>query len=1653
MNTFEITVQRRTAGGWPVVAEQTASGAFLRVRTEGLLQADLEELNAQLLSQPSARDYGTLLGRALFRDHIRAAFVQALPKGDDRLHVLLFVEDADLKGLRWERLCAPLGGGWDFLALHQRVPYSLYLPSTTDQRFPPIGRRDLRALVLVANPQGLEKYRLAPFDAAAAVAGVRASLGGIPADVLAAVPGAVGPATLDALCERITAERYTLLHVVAHGQFKPADGETLLYLANADNQVKPVPGACLLGRLKQLRGARGLPHFAFLSACESAVAEAGPALGGLAQRLVGELGMPAVLAMTEKVSVATAQALTEAFYRRLGETGEPDRALVEACAGLAGRYDVNVPALYSRLGGRPLFSDTTDRPLTVAEIEYGLGRARELLQQRAPVWLAPHPPKPRPLFDQREADLRATLHDEYATLGDQGQANRTRALDEVNSLCDEALERSFAALALGKEPPPYDGDCPFRGLLYFGAENRKFFFGREGLVARLEERLAEHRFLAVLGPSGSGKSSVVLAGLVPALQAKVPHFDMAYLTPGSDPLTFLETSLGLSPRCVLLVVDQFEELFTLCADEAKRRAFLGRLLRLPGELSVVLTMRADFWGECAPYRELKELMQAHQELVAPMDPAELRRAIEMQAAQVGLRFEAGLSNTILDDVQGEPGAMPLLQHALLELWKRRHGRWLRADQYRALGGVKGAIAGTAEEVYRDLSPDDQGRVRASFLRLTRLGEAAPDTRQRVGLSELAPAGGSLPETRALVKRLADSRLLVTAVNPVTGGEVVEVAHEALIQHWPRLRRWLDEDRADVLLLERVRGQAQDWEAEGRAEGALLLRGSRLDDAERLCGHARVSLNDLERQYVEACRDLRRRAQAEADRRQQERAETLRRQAANLRRLRRLVVVIAVLALAAAGAGAYATIKRAEADHATYQARLKSVGFALNSRDITGLRAELPRLEELLGRGNQNAFAWGYLRKLCRDEDRVWADLPGEVRAVRFLDSGKEVAWATENHDFCRLDRVGTDASARPVSPVAFGRNGSVYSLSLSPDGRTLATGNQRGEVTLWSTDTRERQRVLTENWETLGACLMQSNPIGLCAFLKKPPLIRAVAFSPDGRTLASGSTHGSVLLWDVQTGASRRLPGRTGAVLSLAFSCDASLLASGSMSLARDGSSRTGGPDSGEVRLWEVGTAREVRGSAARTHNGGVTSLTFSGDGTALASGDEFGEVKVWTGAARDTCLLVTRPHRREVSCLASSPSDCAVLASGGGDGTVVVWDWDFNGRSGDATFQGHQDAVRALAFSPDGKQLASGGRDRSVRLWDATRRYRSVGHKSGGMSLAFSPDGAQVALGGEGNRVLLVSATDGQRTDLGGHQKEVTCVAFAPSGGAVASASFDGSVRVWRPGRGAGPHPQAPEITWDPDVGMIWYLAFFGDPPGTLLACGARTVKLKDIASGCEWTLFPAYEKAVSAWAVSGDGATLVLGHKDGTVALWDTSSGAKLEKQPQGLAGTGKITAVALMPAAKGGLTLAAGQENGTIFLWERADRGGACTPLLGHTRSINSLDFSPDGRTLASGSDDGSVRLWDVGQQMLQLSLQGETAQSVSRVRFSPDGTLLASRSRDGVVTFWPAEQGKEPLAAGTWWPLVLAGIGALLAVAVVLWLSRSRRRRQEFPPGRE
>ena len=562
---FEITIQSKSGeNSWPIVVRCKQPDGLI-IHSKETLQISQYDFNNLIAQHENQNEYGILLGKAIFQGSVRETFIRALSKTskDCRLRILLSIEVADndsIKTLHWERLCAPIDtdGSWHLLARDQRVPFSLYIPTIIDRYFPPMGRQDLRALVVVASPSNLGKYQLTPFDVEAVLSGVKESFGNIPYDVLANnVAGALGPPTLQELSKQLTNAKkpYTLLHFVCHGKLLNS-GETVLYWATEDDRVLPVPGSELIEEFKNIgNNHRGLPQFTFLCSCESADPRAEGALGGLAQRLVRNLGMPAVVAMTRKVSVQTALALGRSFYKRLRESGEVDVALQEATAGLGKRHDITVPALFSRLGGRALFSDRLEnRELTDEEIEYGIDKLRQLLEERAP-----HASVLKQRFQTQVKKLKNTQRADSHI----AREERTQALLELNNISDQLLELSFDALAaLGKEPPEYKAQCPFPGLSSFGDKRyHKFFFGREDLVKELYKELLKDNFLAVIGASGSGKSSVVLAGLILKLKEEEPSLQYAYMTPSKEPLKLLkrrlERLLKVSEQHSILVVSCF----------------------------------------------------------------------------------------------------------------------------------------------------------------------------------------------------------------------------------------------------------------------------------------------------------------------------------------------------------------------------------------------------------------------------------------------------------------------------------------------------------------------------------------------------------------------------------------------------------------------------------------------------------------------------------------------------------------------------------------------------------------------------------------------------------------------------------------------------------------------------------------------------------------------------------------------------------------------------------------------------------------------------------------------------------------------------------------------------------------------------------------
>ncbi|HEY3342515.1 MAG TPA: AAA family ATPase, partial [Anaerolineae bacterium] len=472
------------------------------------------------------------------------------------------------------------------------------------------------------------------------------------------------------------------------------------------------------------------------------------------------------------------------------------------------------------------------------------------------------------------------------------QSNFVRAL----GLEDEpkVVERLLDLAAhVRREDAPAPGLCPYKGLNYYDESDADLFVGREALIATLMERVlalassgeaTNERFLAVVGASGSGKSSLVRAGLVPALRWNQTSADwISYVfAPAEHPLESLafvltqennSSATGLAQAMashasglqefaartfgkkhsthVMLVVDQFEELFTLCRSEEERAAFIGNLLAACTDAGtpvlVVITLRADFYAPCANYPSLREALAWHQEYIGAMNAAELRRAIDEPALRGRWEFEPGLVDLLLHDVGHEPGALPLLSHALLETWERRRGRMMTLSGYSSSGGVRGAIAETAETVFTDqFTREQQSIARRIFLRLTELSDEAStaDTRRRATFNELILKPEDAGITRSVLTALANARLITTSEG------AAEVAHEALIREWPTLRGWLEENRDGLRLHRQLTGAAQEWNQANHSED-LLFRGARLAQVREWAATHSVEMNVLEREFLDA----------------------------------------------------------------------------------------------------------------------------------------------------------------------------------------------------------------------------------------------------------------------------------------------------------------------------------------------------------------------------------------------------------------------------------------------------------------------------------------------------------------------------------------------------------------------------------------------------------------------------------------------------------------------------------------------------------------------------------------------------------------------------------------------------------------------------------
>ncbi|MBP2068826.1 WD40 repeat domain-containing protein, partial [Streptomyces iranensis] len=816
-------------------------------------------------------------------------------------------------------------------------------------------------------------------------------------------------------------------------------------------------------------------------------------------------------------------------------------------------------------------------------------------------------------------------------------------------------EQANAETTAVPRPPEEDDEPPYRGLERFEPGDAELFFGREETTAQLEEMARRHRLSVVVGASGSGKSSLLRAGLIPQLRRPEQDPDerpaaVLVLTPGAQPmdrLDLLTPAKGRGDTWVL--VDQFEEVFTLCTSPDDRAAFLERLLaaREPGSrLRVVLALRADFFVRCTENHALAAAINDATLLVGPMATAQLRAAIVRPAQARGLNVERDLTARLLQEVTDEPGALPLMSHALLETWRRRRGHILTQDAYQAAGGLHGAIARTAEDAYHQLTPSQTTLARRILLRLIAPGDGTEDTHRPTPRAEFAAADpGITADTDAVLDRLARARLLT-----VDEGTVF-LAHEKLITAWPRLQGWINEERDRIRLHRQLTHDALAWRDLEHDAGALY-RGSRLVQAdEAFTDHSPEVLNPLEAAFLDTS--------VAAGRRHE-------------RRTRRTLITLSTLLCLALLAALVAYQQRNDAE----QQRRLAVSRELAAR-AGQLSEQHPEAAMVIAlRGYRQASTTDARSSLLSSYARFYANqFTGHTKTVEgmaFAPNGRTLATASMDHSVKLWD-----TESHHLLATLTGHTDIVNAVAFSPDGRTLATASNDRSVKLWDTRSHRLLATLTGHTNT----------------------VEGVAFSPDGRTLASASSDRTVRLWDARTHRQRALlTGHTDSVMGLAFSPNGRMLASA-------GGGRT-------TRLWDVSSHKTLGVLAGRT--GAVNAVAFSPDGRTLATASNDRSVKLWD--TRSHRLLATLTgHTNAVEGVAFSP-DGRTLATASMDGTVRLWRPQT--REPLATLN-EKPPVMAVAFSPDGRTLASTGKESTARLWNvASRRpVATLSGRSGAMT------------------------------------------------------------------------------------------------------------------------------------------------------------------------------------------------------------------------------------------------------------------------------------------------------------------------------------------------
>ena len=1106
---------------------------------------------------------------------------------------------------------------------------------------------------------------------------------------------------------------------------------------------------------------------------------------------------------------------------------------------------------------------------------------------------------------------------------------------------------------------------PYRGLRAFQENDADYFYGRESLVRRLLGRLWENetysRFLAVVGPSGSGKSSVVQAGLVPALrQGALPNSEKwfyAEFVPGAQPMQELANviqSLASKPIPELieqleanekafaelltqvlpddsseafLLIDQFEEVFTLNTDDRQANRFIHSLFHAltdpSSRLRLVVTIRADFYDRPLLTPRIADLVRERTEVVVPLSVSELERVIVEPARRVGVEFDSALVASIIAEVQEQPGALPLLQYALTEVFEKREGNLITQNGYRAIGGVRGALARRADEIYDRFDAGHQEAMRQLFLRLITLGEGTEDTRRRALLSEVmsvadkAIADGAVVMDN-VVNTLGRARLLSFDRDPITRSPTLEVTHEAIIREWSKLRLWLDDSRADVRLQRALGSLSHEWEASGH-DPSFLLRGVRLQQYERWLQNSDLALTQKERTYVDA--SLAARAQLL---RQQE-DQVARERRLELRTINLLRLVIAGLVLIVVGA-------------------FVLTGVALNERQRAADSAIIA--EQNAADSRSIALASNAQTLLTNDD--------GDLALLLALEAN-----AIENPPIEARAALAQVALSRGTSKRLIGSEAANTSVAISADGRLVAAGSTDASVRVWDVTTGDLLYTLTGHGGD----------------------VEGVAFNPNGTLLVSSGSDFTAILWNMSDGTEvRRLQGHTATVRQALFTPDGSTILTAS--------------GDGLILIWDATTGEQER--SFEEHVASVLALAIAPDGRFVLSGSRDGRVLYWN--------LETGEIVGDLSGAEGSVNDVDISADGlralvakGGGGLSL---WDLTTGAFIRNFVGVSEEVRAAAFTPDGQHIVSGTLDGAVIYWNVDTGLiedRMLGHRDEVSAIAVAADGRFAGSASADRSVRLWNiALPGEIQRVQAHDGRITDVVVGQSKQRY-TVSVDGVLRVWE-----ADGTSLREIPYS-DVSLM-SIAVSADEATALLGTREGLVFNVRLSDGVVSQTLKGHTSSVLHVAYLADETQVVSSSQSGEVILWDVLSGREVRRYET--QDDGAIYDFAVLDK---GAQLAVGAGDNVVYLFEVAT-GKQVGVLTGHTSSIYSVTVSPDGNQLATGARNGVVIVWDVAQmnERTRFVMEGNAVWSVA---YNADGDTLAAGGSSGLIVVWDVGTGDE------------------------------------------